>query len=373
MKNKTIILFVFFSFILSLFINAEEKRILSEQEKEYYIDRMIDIISYYYHDNPEFLENLKVYIRMGKSYEIEKGKNLIKCGFYNYDKEKKERIAFFKFEFADRKLIYFKSHDCYENFKKRKGENIEKKINEKQLLKLVRIFCNKFIPQFDDDYFLRLKTDTLFNFEDSKIYDGIYFYIYYKGYKTTDSVSFDYYLDGKLKTYYLFDEYDYKVPKKILTWEEALEQLKNEINRDPKKYYNIESFADIKVLTDEELKKIQKEKYYMYPFNKFYYLDKKPIFLNANTEIGKYLKEGAHGIFGGNDIMKIKERWNRYFGNKNPYFTSLGDSKFKKLAYIFYINADLRDNAEDFGLSELYVDAETGEIIGGRTWRNNYF
>ena len=72
MKNKTIILFVFFSFILSLFINAEEKRILSEQEKEYYVNRMIDIISYYYHDNPEFLENLKVYIRMGKAMKLKK-------------------------------------------------------------------------------------------------------------------------------------------------------------------------------------------------------------------------------------------------------------------------------------------------------------
>ncbi|MCK9225722.1 MAG: hypothetical protein M0R46_10900 [Candidatus Muirbacterium halophilum] len=87
---------------------------------------MIDIIAYYYHDDPEFLENLKVYIGLGKSYALEKGKNLIKGSLFNYDEEKEKYITNFDFRFADRKLIFFSENNCYEKLKKRKGEKIEK-------------------------------------------------------------------------------------------------------------------------------------------------------------------------------------------------------------------------------------------------------
>ncbi|MCK9226159.1 MAG: hypothetical protein M0Q02_13890, partial [Candidatus Muirbacterium halophilum] len=250
MKNKTIILFVFFSFILSLSINAEEKRILSEEEKKYYIDRMIDIVAYYYHDNPEFLGNLKVHIRLGKSYEVEKGKNLIKCSLSDYDKEKKEYNANFEFRFADRKLIFFSENNCYEKLKKKNGEKIEKIINEEKIIKSGRNFLSRFVPELDNDYFLKIWVDKLHDFGTSELGGGFYFYIYYKGYKTTDVLLLDFYLDGKIRYYSLSKDYNYKIPEKILTWEEALKKLNNEINSNPKKYYNIESFADIKVLTD---------------------------------------------------------------------------------------------------------------------------
>jgi len=169
------------------------------------------------------------------------------------------------------------------------------------------------------------------------------YHYFYGGFPSTEWIGIDFRLDGVITYSNLYPRFDYKVPEKILSYDEAKEKVHEFMEKQLKKKKNyhgniIEDYNIIELTPD------QKERYVI--FGMFRFDLSKPMFFHPNSLFGKYK----------NNLKK--------YGYTKEDFNLVRDSAyFVRLSYLIWVDKPLLDPVQKF--TGLIVDAETGEIIGG--------
>ena len=231
--------------------------------------------------------------------------------------------------------------------------NIKKRIKLKEVLKKTRAFIKKYRPDLDD-YFLKIyflnnyKNDFHFGFS-----------IYYKGYQTSEIINVTMFKTGLFKYFFIDNLLDYKIPDKIITFEEAKEKVKEFIkeNYSGDKYYE-DVYSKFKFIESEISQNIDK-------YSRLSDLKHgKPVFLHANTKIGKY--KISYYRDEKNNIKIDYSNVEKYGYTEKDFKDGIYESLFSRLGYLVYIDYPLLNRKRlQKKYTVFFVDAETGEIIGG--------
>ncbi|MCK9477821.1 MAG: hypothetical protein M0R46_18050 [Candidatus Muirbacterium halophilum] len=228
----------------------------------------------------------------------------------------------------------------------------ENNITYKEAINKVRDFLKRFRPDLEN-YFLKVYYFSPYNYKGEKY--NVRLRIYYKGYQTSEFINSDVYKTGLLSFILIQNPSDYKVPDKIITFEEAREKVKEFIkeNYSGDKYYE-DVYSKFNFLEPGNAGDLDKLKSFTIQYGK-------PVFLHANTKIGKYKISTYRDE---KDNIKIDySNVEKYGYTEKDFRDGRYESLFSRLGYLIYIDYPVINYKKKY--SVFFVDAETGEIIGG--------
>ena len=203
-----------------------------------------------------------------------------------------------------------------------------------------------------NDYFLKIFHLSSYDYRGEKFH--ILFRFYYKGYQTSEIVSAEIYKTGIFDFILIQNPSDYKVPDKIITFEEAKEKVKEFI----KENYSEDIYSKFKFIEPEISQNIDKYS------NLTYLKHGKPVFLHANTKIGKY--KISYYRDEKNNIKIDYSNVEKYGYTEKDFKDGIYESLFSRLGYLVYIDYPLLNGKRlQRKYTVFFVDVETGEIIGG--------
>ena len=319
-------------FLLLLIISISSiSQEIPVDKKQYLLEKSYEILEFIYQDSNDFVrEPDKVFTKE------ENGENLI---IIRYEERK------FLFKYFRGVLKFFDGIDKKDLGRERKQE---------YLIQKTRKFIRKSRPDLND-IFIFPKAASFNN----GIFRIVYFY-YFKGFPSLDWIIIEIKKDGNVSYFHSRERFNYKVPDKIISYEEAQEKVNDFFEENYKKGFDfwgekIESFNIV------EFNHEQKEKYSRYGLEKLN--QRKPIFMHPNTSFGKYgfkLKKDENGTY----YKDIETNLKKYGFSKEDFnYNGWNWANFVRLSYIIWVDKPIVHF--DSNYSGLIVDAETGEIIGG--------
>ncbi|MCK9477587.1 MAG: hypothetical protein M0R46_16855 [Candidatus Muirbacterium halophilum] len=336
-------------FVFSFNIYAK----VSEEVRENIIRQSKDIMRFIFDgiDDTSFIE---------KTYDIDYFRSNIKGGLDGismvYDAEsnltvqevrekdlKQPKLNIYHIEFSDLKVTIIQQSEWNQ-------ENLKTNLSFKEGIKKTREFIKKYRPDLDDYFY---KVVLIKDYKESFI---LIFRIYYKGFQTTETINMTFLKTGLIKYLGIDNPLDYKIPEKIISYEEARKKVKEFIKGN---YRNHSYYGDVY----EKFKFIEpEESYKMWLHSALNYMDHgKPIFLHANTKVGKYKLKYFKDK---NGKVQVDSTNLEKYGYTEKDFNYKGRySNFSRLGYMIYIDHPVIVIQRGFAV--FYVDAETGEIIGG--------